>query len=439
MKVYTFSPGGIHPPQQKNTAGTPVIPVSTPDTIVLPLDQHIGRTAEPVVSRGETVGAGQLIARVADGISAAIHTPLSGTVTEIGMKRNYSGIPVRSVTIRVEEGQSVEDVGMPMADIGHATAVEIVAAASAAGLVGLGGAAFPTAFKIHVPEDNAIDTVVINGAECEPVLTCDDALMCGHPGEVVAGARLVMKATGAKKAIIGVEDNKPEAIARLREAAAPYAGSVTVAVLKAKYPQGGERQLVQALTGRIITPGKLPMSVGVVVQNVATARALYRAVAFGEPLTKRIVTVAGAGIARPADYLVPVGMSISALLQQAGADMERIDKLVAGGPMMGHAIETVDAPVTKALSAVVAFSGQEAYRRSMDPCVRCGRCVDVCPNALEPYLIATCGKLGRVDDAARAGAMMCMECGSCSYVCPSSRPITDMIRVAKYLIRKSLK
>ena len=330
------------------------------------------------------------------------------------------------------------DVDRTLADVGPVGLGDVVKAASDAGIVGLGGAAFPTAFKIGGCNGLAIDTVVINGAECEPVLTCDDAMMRVHPDEIVAGTRLIKSAVGATRVIIGVELNKPEAIFRLQEASAAH-GDVSVVGLQTKYPQGGERQLVQAVTGRYIAQGCLPMTVGVVVQNVSTARALYRAMAFGEPLVNRIVTVAGEAIGRPGNYLVPIGMSVAELLGQAGADLDRIDKLVAGGPMMGRVIEYIDGPVTKSMSAVLALSGNDAFRHRVEPCVRCGRCVDVCPNVLEPYLIATYGRLGRVDDAAEAGALMCMECGSCSYVCPSSRPITDMIRVAKYLIRKSRK
>ncbi len=439
MKRRTFSPGGIHPPQLKSTAGSRIIAVDAPVSIVLPLGQHIGRGAISVVGKGDRVEAGQPVAVAGpDGVSAAVHTPFSGRVSAIGQKRDSRGLPVESVSIDVEPGQSVADVDRPLADVGPVGLGDVVKAASDAGIVGLGGAAFPTAFKIGGCEGLAIDAVVINGAECEPVLTCDDAMMRVHPDEIVAGARLIKSAVGATRVIIGVELNKPEAIFRLQEASAAH-GDVSVVGLQTKYPQGGERQLVQAVTGRYIAQGCLPMTVGVVVQNVSTARALYRAMAFGEPLVNRIVTVAGEAIGRPGNYLVPIGMSVAELLGQAGADLDRIDKLVAGGPMMGRVIEYIDGPVTKSMSAVLALSGNDAFRRRVEPCVRCGRCVDVCPNVLEPYLIATYGRLGRVDDAAEAGALMCMECGSCSYVCPSSRPITDMIRVAKYLIRKSRK
>lgn len=439
MKRRTFSSGGIHPPQLKSTAGSSIIPVDAPASIVLPLGQHIGRRACAVVAKGDRVEAGQPVA-VADagGVSATVHTPFAGRVSAVGERRDSSGVPVESVSIDVDPGQSVADVDRPLVDVDLAGLDDVVRAASDAGIVGLGGAAFPMAFKLGGCKGHEIDTVVINGAECEPVLTCDDALMRAHPAEIVAGSRLIKMAVGAGRVAIGVECNKPEAICRLREASAAY-DDVSVVELQTKYPQGGERQLVQAVTGRNAKQGCLPLTVGVVVQNVSTVCALYRAMAFGEPLFSRIVTVAGDAIARPADYLVPIGMSISELLRQAGADLDRIDKLVAGGPMMGRAIEYIDAPVTKSMSAVLALSGRDAFRRKVEPCVRCGRCVDVCPNALEPYLIATCGKLGMVDDAAQAGAMMCMECGSCSYVCPSARPITDMIRVAKYLIRKSRK
>lgn len=265
-----------------------------------------------------------------DGVSAAVHTPFSGRVSAIGQKRDSRGLPVESVSIDVEPGQSVADVDRPLADVGPVGLGDVVKVASDAGIVGLGGAAFPTAFKIGGCEGLAIDTVVINGAECEPVLTCDDAMMRVHPDEIVAGARLIKSAVGATRVIIGVELNKPEAIFRLQEASAAH-GDVSVVGLQTKYPQGGERQIVQAVTGRYIAQGCLPMAAGVVVQNVSTARALYRAMAFGEPLANRIVTVAGEAIGRPGNYLVPIGMSVAELLWQAGADIDRIDKLVAGG------------------------------------------------------------------------------------------------------------
>lgn len=428
----TFKIGGVHPPQHKDTAGKPIVRIALPRSVTLLLSQHIGAPAEPVVSVGDAVVRGQLIAEAAGAVSAPVHTPISGKVTRIAEVKNSAGLPAKAVTIEADEENHVADENLlkesPDERKCAVTAEEIREIAGKCGIVGLGGATFPSRIKLSPPKDSAIDTIVINGAECEPYLTCDDALMREFAQEIVRGAEYIMKACGAERVLIGIEDNKPEAIAAMTVACGE--GKVQVVALRTKYPQGGEKQLVQALTGRTIGSGCLPASVGVVVHNVATARALYRAVKFGEPVMERIITVAG-DVARPGNYLVPVGTRISSVIDMAGGIREDEVKVILGGPMMGRVAENLDAPTVKGLSGIIVLSGALARRHAPEPCIRCGECVTVCPMGLSPYLISTLSRLGRTDEAAAHGIADCMECGCCSYVCPASRPILDFIRVGK--------
>lgn len=429
----TFKTGGVHPPQHKDTAGKPIVRMALPRSVSLLLSQHIGAPAEPVVAAGDAVVRGQLIAEAAGAVSAPVHTPISGKVVRIAEVKNSAGMPAKAVIIEADEEDHIADENTlkesPQEMDQEVTPEKIREIAGECGLVGLGGATFPSRIKLSPPKDTKIDCVVINGAECEPYLTCDDALMRSQSDEIIAGVGLMMRASGASRALIGIEDNKPEAIASMTAACAGSEG-IEVVALKTKYPQGGEKQLVQALTGRTIGSGCLPASVGVIVHNVATAHALYRAVKFGEPVMERIITVAG-DVARPGNYLVPVGTRISSVIDLAGGIREDEVKVILGGPMMGRVAENLDAPTVKGLSGIIVLGGAQARRHTPEPCIRCGECVAVCPMGLSPYLISTLSRLGRTDDAAAQGIADCMECGCCSYVCPASRPILDFIRVGK--------
>lgn len=433
MMGLTFKTGGVHPPQHKDTAGKPIVRMALPRSVTLLLSQHIGAPAEPVVAAGDAVVRGQLIAEAAGAVSAPIHTPISGKVVRIAEVKNSAGMPAKAVIIEAEEDDHIADENRlkesPQEMDREVTPEKIREIAGECGIVGLGGATFPSRIKLSPPKDMTIDTIVINGAECEPYLTCDDALMRTQSDEIIAGVGLMMRASGASRALIGIEDNKPEAIASMAAACAGEEGMDVVA-LKTKYPQGGEKQLVQALTGRTIGSSCLPASVGVIVHNVATARALYRAVKFGEPVMERIITVAG-DVARPGNYLVPVGTRISSVIDLAGGIREDEVKVILGGPMMGRVAENLDAPTVKGLSGIIVLGGAQARRHAPEPCIRCGECVTVCPMGLSPYLISTLSRLGRTDDAAAQGIADCMECGCCSYVCPASRSILDFIRVGK--------
>lgn len=433
----TFTKGGVHPPQSKLTAGQPVVPVALPRKVMLLLSQHIGAPATPVVAKGDEVTRGQLVADASGFVSASIHTPISGVVTDIRDVFSSTGMPVKAIVIEAEEHHHIADENArktprmlrDTAQLDALTPAEIRDIAGGCGLVGLGGATFPAKVKLAPPADAKIDYLIINGAECEPYLTCDDALMRSKPDEIIAGVRLMARACGAASAIVGIEDNKPEAIGAMTGAASTFS-DVKVVALQTKYPQGGEKQLVQALTGRSIPSGALPAAVGVVVHNVATAHALFRAAAHGLPVMERIVTVTG-DVARPGNYLVAVGSRIGSIIDTAGGLRGDNCKIVLGGPMMGRAANNVDAPTVKGVSGILVMPEDRARRPQAMPCIRCGGCLRVCPMGLEPYLISTYGRLGLLDEGAAAGTMDCIECGCCSYTCPSDRPLVDYIRLGK--------
>lgn len=436
MGKKSFRPGGVRLADNKLSAHEPIIEVALPDKVVLPLGQHIGAPAEPIVSVGDMVVRGQMIGQAKGLISANIHTPISGTVIAVGAVRGAYGFDVQAVTIQASPEDHEKDLAeMSVArtpiDVSGLSARDIRMMVVKAGIVGMGGATFPTGVKLDVPEGR-VDTLVVNAVECEPFLTCDHALMMAHADEVVAGVRLSMRACGASRAIIGIEENKPDAIALMREAVGACP-DVEVAELAERYPQGGEKQLIYAVTGREVPSGKLPSDVGCVVQNVATAYAVWRAVAYGEPLMSRVVTVTGPDVRRPSNYRVVIGYPLKDLLSRS--EPGSYGKAVMGGPMMGRAMECVDVPVEKGCSGVLLLPDDMSRRGDVEPCVRCARCVDVCPMGLEPYLISTMARLGLCDEARDNALLNCIECGSCSYVCPSSRPLLDFIRYGKMILR----
>lgn len=430
----TFHKGGIHPADHKLTAGVPVTEPVHSDTITLMLSQSIGAPSVPEVKVGDKVATGQLIAKAGGYVSANLHTPVSGTVKKLTTVRDTSGYQANAIEI-AREGDEQAAPLEPMVLDQHYSPADIVARVAACGVVGLGGATFPTSVKLSPGKEYRPEFVIINGAECEPWLTCDDALMRMHPDEVVRGARWLMKAVKVHTCYIGIEDNKPEAIAAMREAASHHEG-ITVVELKKKYPQGGEKQLIDAILCRQVPPGALPVYVGAIVDNVATAYATYMACEKGLPLTSRIVTVTGPELSNPGNFLVEIGTPVSALIEAAGGLPENTGKVVAGGPMMGRAMSTLDTPTTKGMSGILVLPEQESRRRAPDPCIRCASCVDVCPMGLAPYLIATQSMNGFYEEAKANHVADCIECGSCVYTCPASRPMLDFIRLAKREIRK---
>lgn len=434
MKPASFRIGGIHPPESKTTADMPITDLPMPRKVTLLLSQHIGSPAVPVVSKGDKVRRGQLVARSGSKVSAAVHASISGTVTKIEKVTNAAGTATDAIIIEASDEDHFSDL-RECAELriraispDDFTPEEIVKLIEDAGIVGLGGATFPTAVKLSPPPGMKADILIVNGAECEPYLTCDDVLMRTSAREIILGVRLLMKAAGVSRATVGIEANKPEAITAMRG----FSGNgVEILPLRVKYPQGSEKQLIEAATGREVPSGALPVATGAIVQNVATAYAVWQAAATGQPLIERLVTVTGPAAVKPGNYSVPIGTPISELIGEATPA-----KVILGGPMMGKAIVNTDAPTTKGTSGILLLTSAEASRRQPEPCIRCGSCVSACPMGLEPYLIATYARLGRDDEARDEKIMNCVECGSCSYICPASRPLLDFIRLGKSRLRR---
>ncbi len=419
----TFSIGGLHLPENKLTAGQPVERLPLPAEVTLLLSQHIGAPARPIVKKGDTVMRGQLVAEPSGALSSAIHSPVCGTVSRIDTVKTPQGLSAEAIIIKTDESR-------PDALCSLSPCSDVVEATRAAGIVGMGGAAFPTPVKLTPPADTQPDTLIINAAECEPFLTCDHALMLADPDGVISGIRLIMQATGVNHCVIAIESNKPDAIKLLRRLTASIPG-IEVMIMQPRYPQGGEKQLTEAVTGRMIASGKLPAAAGVIVHNVATARAIHRAVTLGEPLIERIVTVTGPALSRPGNYLAAIGTPLRTLIEAAGGLPENTGKVIIGGPMMGRAAATIDSFTVKGMSGILVLPSDLSSRQPEEPCIRCGRCVSACPMGLEPYLLSTYSRMNMTDEAIDALVANCIECGSCSYVCPSWRPLTDFIRIGK--------
>lgn len=439
----TFRRGGVHPNPEKLTRGAEIQAVPVAGVLYLSMSQSIGAPAKPCVKAGDEVVTGQKIADAGGFVSANVHSPVNGKVRKIETVRNAAGFWVDAIAIEVAE----PGLPLPMPDdqidaaaMNEAMALdpkEIVARIREAGIVGLGGAAFPTAVKLSIPEGKSADTLLLNGAECEPYLTCDDALMRRWAPQILAGASLMARAVSATKVIVGVEANKPEAIAALKQASVSSPIAVEVVALVTKYPQGSEKQLIEAMTGRVVPAGGLPVDAHVVVDNVATAFAAYEAVCLGLPLTRRIVTVTGLAMPNRGNYLVPLGTTLESLVEVGGGlPQDGPVKVLAGGPMMGQAAAMLTAPTVKANGGVTVLNGMDILRKSEENCIRCAKCVDACPMGLQPHLIATLGKMRLAPEAKEEGVMNCLECGCCSFVCPSWRHLVDYIRIAKALIRK---
>lgn len=429
-KFRTFRKGGIHPPENKLTAGDTIEQMPMPDMCIVPLSQHIGAAADCCVAVGDHVARYQLIAKGHGFVSANVHSPISGVVKKIEMQKNALGFDTKVVVIQ-REGDDVMPLKEHTAEEVEAlTAEDILNIIDEAGIVGLGGATFPTRVKLTPPKNMPVDTLVINGAECEPFLTNDHRLMVERPDEIIAGVRLLMRTIHVKKGIIAIERNKPDAIKALKEAAG-LEGDVEIATLQVKYPQGGEKQLIDAVLGRQIPPGGLPASVGVVVQNVATAYAVWNAVFNGIPLVERVVTITGLGLKHTGNFVVQVGTPITDLIKYVGGLPEDTGKVILGGPMMGKAVSNLNASATKGMSGVLIVPRKYAERKPVENCVRCGACVSVCPMGLEPFLLARLSEAADYDRLEAEHVTDCIECGSCSFICMSHRPILDYIRMGK--------
>lgn len=418
--------GGVHPPDRKEgSAGRPIERAPVPERVVLPMSQHLGAPCQPVVAKGDRVARGQVVGNVDAMVSAPIHSPVAGEVVDIAPALTPGGTRVMAVSITPDAEQdfaAFTPVDAPRDDV--------PASVRAAGIVGLGGAAFPSSVKLNPPKQFSIDTVILNGCECEPFLTCDHRIMLERPEAVIAGAALIASAVGADRTVIGVEDNKPDAVFALEGALS--GAEVEVVSVHTRYPQGAEKQLIYAITGREVPRGQLPAATGCLVHNVGTAVAIADAVERRTPLVERVVTVSGA-VANPGNYLTLLGTPISALIDAAGGLTGAASRVIAGGPMTGQPLDSLDVPVMKGTSGVVALTAGEAAPLvdGDQPCIRCGRCVDACPMVLHPYAIANYADRQMWDGAERFNALDCIECGCCGYVCPTRRPLVQLIKLGK--------
>jgi electron transport complex protein RnfC len=428
----TFKKGGVHPPENKLSAGKPIEVLPPPTSVFIPVAQHIGAPATPVVSRGDTVKVGQIIAKSSSFVSTNIHSSVSGKVKKIDFQADSSGYPKQGIFIDVAGDEWIDEIDRSdeLKKAFDLSGQEIVKKIQEAGIVGLGGATFPTHVKLVPPKGMKADVLLINGVECEPYLTSDHRLMLEKADEILVGTQLLMKALNVEKAVIGIENNKPDAIKKLTEKSKEYNG-ISVTALQVKYPQGGEKQLIKAVTGREVPSGGLPIAVGAVVSNVGTAFAVYEAIQKNKPLFERLVTITGKAVSKPSNLLVRVGTPTSVLIEAAGGLPENSGKVISGGPMMGRAIASLDVPVTKGTSGILIMEKEESKRAEYIACIRCSRCASVCPMGLEPYLLMTLSEKQIFDRAEDDKIMDCIECGSCSFTCPSDRPLLDYIRFGK--------
>ena len=432
----TFRIGGVHPAENKLSAAEPIRVAELPKIAVFPLGQHIGAPAKPIVQKGDKVKVGQMIAEAGGFVSAPIFSSVSGTVQKIDTIIEASGYKKPAVFITVEGDEWEESIDrstdlVTLADRPELTSKDIIDKIQKAGIVGMGGACFPCHVKLMPPPGSKPEWVIINAVECEPYLTADHRLMLEHADEIIVGLTLLMKAVDVKKGFIGIENNKPDAIALMQEKAKAYPG-IEIVPLKVKYPQGGEKQLIDAVVGRQVpAPPALPVSVGAIIQNVGTAFAVYEAVMKNKPLFERIVTVTGKSLAHPSNFLTRMGTPMSQLIDACGGLPEDTGKVIGGGPMMGKALLNTDVPICKGSSGVLIMNEKEAKRGEVENCIRCGKCVGACPMGLEPYLLSQCAEQQMWERLEKEDVVSCIECGSCQFTCPANRPLLDYIRLGK--------
>jgi electron transport complex protein RnfC len=433
---------GVHPNDSKAfSADMPIKPMPAPAKVVLPIQQHVGVPCVPVDGADKpkkAIALGDVVAEAGGFVSAAIHSPINGTTALSAMTTLPNGRHMKSVVVQAGEGDEQLEGDALVADVFGGdwptsgftqTPEEIVQAVQGAGIVGLGGAAFPTHVKLKSNPDKPIDTILVNGCECEPYLTADYRVMLEHPAPVITGALLAARAAGAENVIIAVEDNKPMAIEALQRAA--KGSGVVVAAVHTRYPMGGEKQTIKAVLDRIVPTGGLPLDVGVVVCNVGTCAAIARAVLKGKPLTHRVISVTGAGIVHPRNLLAPIGISYGELIEECGGLKPGATRVIAGGPMMGFTLTDLSTPVTKGTSGITVLVEDDMHPSDETPCVRCGQCVDVCPLNLVPTKIAHAARHKIWDVAKRHHMAACMECGCCAFTCPAQIPLIQLIRMGK--------
>jgi electron transport complex protein RnfC len=436
----TFSKGGVHPPENKITADKKIETLQIPANISVPISQHIGAPAKVIVNKGDQVKVGQIIAVSGGFVSSNIHSPVSGKITKIESISDTSGYKKEAVLIAVENDEWIETIDRSSEIITEIklSGEEIIKKISESGIVGLGGATFPTQVKLTLPKGKTAEVLLINGVECEPFLTSDHRLMLEHGEEILIGTKILMKALKVEKAFIGIENNKKDAISYLTELSTKHEG-IEIIALKVKYPQGGEKQLIKAVLKREVPSGGLPIDVQTVVQNVGTAFAVYEAIQKNKPLFERIVTVTGKFLSKPSNFKVRIGTPIANLIEAAGGLPENTGKIINGGPMMGKAILNTDIPITKGTSGILVIGEEESARKKTQPCIRCSKCVSVCPMGLEPFLLMTLAVKKEYARNEKEKIMDCIECGSCSYTCPSERAILDYIRLGKFEVGKLIR
>ena len=427
---------GVHPPDTKQlTERIAIRRMPYPERVVLPIRQHAGKPAKPIVVPGDHVQRGDVIAQADGFVSSPVHASAAGVVEEIELWPHPDGSMCPAIVIRVDRWSAQVPRPRLVPEWYTLTPDQIVQAVQDAGVVGLGGAAFPTHVKLAPPKDLAVHTIILNGAECEPYLTTDHRIMVEYPERVQLGIRIMLHTLGAQKAVIGVERNKPDAIERLR-ATLPTDIDVTVLPLTVKYPQGAEKMLIKAVTGREVPSGKLPVNLGVIVQNVGSAASIGEVFETGLPLVERIVTVSGRGVRKPANLIVPIGTTVRDLLDACGGVTDDAREIVFGGPMMGASQGTLDVPVMKGTTGVVVLTTQDAGAGPAYPCIHCGRCLDACPMFLNPQALGELARAGRYDDMQALHLADCMLCGSCAYVCPANIPLAQLFHLSKSALKR---
>ncbi len=432
----TFPIGGVHPSENKLSRAVAIETLPLPDQVMIPVAQHIGAPATVKVAKGDKVLTGQLIAEATGFMSANIHAPISGVVTAVDLQLNAQGLRQMMITIKREGDEWVEGIDRTtgLKRECNLTAEQIIAKIKEAGIVGMGGATFPTHVKLSVPPGKKAEYLIINGVECEPYLTSDHRTMLERGEELLVGVTILMKALSVHEAYIGVENNKPDAIAHLEKLAASYAG-IHITPLKVQYPQGGEKQLIAAITGRQVpAPPALPIDVGAVVCNASTTVAVYEAVQKNKPLIERVVTLTGKSVKTPKNLLTRMGTPIQSLIDAAGGLPQDTGKVINGGPMMGRPMVNLQSPVTKGCSGITLFSEQEALRREPSSCIRCAKCVEACPMGLEPYLLVKMAKNKSWEAMEQNDITSCIECGCCQFTCPASISLLDYVRLGKQTV-----
>jgi len=454
----TFKMGGIHPPEKKEiSANLAIERFPIPKTVVLPMSQHLGAPCEPIVKKGDLIKTGQIIAQSDKAVSAPVHASITGKVAKLDHMNHPLGPRIKSIQIEGDgtdewiEGidPSLFEKDAPK-DVDFSRIAEFKQKIRDAGIVGMGGAAFPTHIKISPPPDKKIDTLIINGAECEPYLTADHRLMLERPRSILLGTRILMQILEVKQCFLAIEANKPDAVEMMNKMAAEFSESrdseksesgtslppIQVAVCKTKYPEGGEKQLINAITGREVPSGKLPLDVGCVVQNVGTCAAVYEAVALNKPLIERVLTVTGSAVGKPKNLLVRLGVSFKELLEYCDYKNANGNAVIMGGPMMGKAQKYLDVPVVKGTSGILCVAPEDVVILEHRPCLSCGKCLEACPMGLNPTRLALLAENREYDELLQIGLMDCMECGSCAYICPARRRLVHWIRVGKMEVKR---